>query len=123
MHLRTVGLFVLLVACSSGCDGGTMVSGRVVDIADKPIDGATVRVDPAEGPAGGVRSHEAVTDGTGNYTVDFTHAPRAMKFKVTTTHSGYLDTVEVLPNGQHPDHTIRLQPDKKPKGERGASAP
>jgi hypothetical protein len=103
----------LVVAFLAGCDGGAVISGRVLDPQGTPIPGAVIRVEPLPGNEKLMRPREAVSGANGAYEHAFTHAPVKAKYLVTTTRVGYQPDKHYLTNGAHRNHDIRLIPENE----------
>jgi hypothetical protein len=108
-HITLAAMLIAAVCC--GCSEATSISGRVVDGSGDAINGATIKVDQV----GGSASHSVVSDEHGDYQVDFTHASSAVKFNVTASSPGFIDSKEELSSGQHKAHLIQLQPTEETK--------
>lgn len=86
MNRQTILLASFIFACFicfTSCDGGLLVTGRVLDEQGKPINGAKVTL-ISRG-----KKNESSSRADGSYNVGIIHAPRAPTGSLTVSKEGY----------------------------------
>jgi Carboxypeptidase regulatory-like domain len=78
-----VALVVLIAAIAIGCDGGTLVQGRVCDLAGNPMKDVQVTLRQGD------RTRTVKTGQDGLYRVGMTHSPFKVNLSLTAEKGGY----------------------------------
>ena len=105
---------LILVATAAGCDGSTAVTGRVVDPAGKPIVAATVKLTQEPDDSARSRTHTAITDEEGRFSVGLVHDPfKRPPFLFEVSKAGFVSQEERLTGRASYQKEIVLQPMEK----------
>jgi hypothetical protein len=90
----------LLIALSCGgfygCDGRSTVDGTVVRSDDSPIEGAKVTLMEVESSSSMTQPSTSTSDSGGKFDVGLTHAPMAVKLKLTIEKEGFVTHAETF---------------------------
>jgi hypothetical protein len=76
----------LLLLCLGGCQGGTLLAGKITDIAGKPVTAAMVTLEVVDGSFPGAKNQ---SNDQGAYQIHVAHYPRRTELIVTVSKEGF----------------------------------
>ncbi len=107
-------LALILVSTAVGCDGYTLVKGRVVDPTEKPIFAAEVKLIYKPDDARYRHANIAKTDKEGRFVVGSVHSPsKKLPIRLEVNKEGFTEPTESLASMASYQKEIVLQPAKK----------
>ncbi|HET9839858.1 MAG TPA: carboxypeptidase-like regulatory domain-containing protein [Candidatus Angelobacter sp.] len=98
----------LLVCTLTGCEGGTLLDGKITDAAGNPVVSAIVTLEVVEPPWDKAQEK---SDAHGKYKINVTHYPKRTHLVVTVSKEGFEPfEKKITSKGIHQHLEVRLKP-------------